>query len=239
VTVDQPRRRRGRPRLKPGSSDVVPSDEILAAAARLFAEFGYEKTSFAAIANEVGMQRASLYHHFPNKDALLLEIGRPWMAPLVELIERFDREEEPRDLQFYRYLRIDMRHVGTAPYDLVRLYQFPDMHDSAGLEPLWSNIDAIHVAWVRWIASGVEAGTLRQVDPDLAGSLAEASYIGVIASERPSLKADLSRTSDGFADLMLGGLVADPARLDELRELALQLDGADPILHEILYSDQA
>ncbi len=212
MTADEPPRRRGRPRLKPSTSDVVPSDEILAAAARLFAELGYENTSFTAIANAVGMQRASLYHHFPNKDALLLEIGRPWMTPLVELIEQFDRDNEPRDLQFYRYLRIDMRHIGTAPYDLVRLYQFPDIHDRAGLEPFWSNIDAIHTAWVRWIGSAVEGGTLRQIDPELAGSLAEAAYIGVIAGERPSLKADLSRTGDGFADPIPHEILnADPA----------------------------
>ena len=239
MTVDQQPRRRGRPRLKPSASDAVPSDEILAAAARMFAELGYEKTSFTAIANAVGIQRASLYHLFPNKDALLLEIGRPWMTPLVELVAQFDRENEPGDLQLYRYLRIDMRYIGSAPYDLVRLYQLPDLQNNAGLEPLWETVDAIHAAWVRWISSGVESGFLRQIEPELAGSLVESAYLGVLSSERPSLTADPGKTSDGFADLMLGGLLADPTRLDELRELALQRDGADPILHEILYTDTA
>lgn len=237
MSTDLPLRRRGRPRLKPSASNVVPSDEILAAAARLFTEFGYEKTSFTAIANAVGIQRASLYHYFPNKEALLLEIGAPWMRPLVDLIEQFDREDEPGDLQLYRYLRIDMRYIGSAPYDLVRIYQLPDLQNSAGLEPIWETIDVIHEAWVRWIRSGVETGFLRQVEPKLAGSLVESAYLGVLSSERPSLTADLDKTTDGFADLMLGGLVADRARLDDLRKLAIDRDGANPILHEILRVD--
>ena len=235
--TDQSPRRRGRPRLKPSATDAVPSDEILAVAARLFTEVGYQKTSFTTIAEAVGIQRASLYHHYPNKDALLLEIGRPWLMPLVQLIEQFDREDEPRDLQLYRYLRIDVRHLRSAPYDLVRLYQLPDLHDSAGLDPLWNIIDAIHNAWVDWIRSAVQAGALRRVDPQLTGSLLEANYLGLISSERPSLIADVGVTSDSFADLMLGGLVAEPGRLDDLRKLALKRDGKNPILNEVLYHD--
>ena len=234
---EQPPRPRGRPRLKPSTTDAAPAKEILGVAARMFAEVGYDKTSFTAIADAVGIQRASIYHHYANKDALLLEIGLSWLDPLAALVEQFDSEDGPDDLRLYRYLRIDLRHIQSAPYDLSRLYHLPVALDDDGCDPIGTIIDMIHDAWTRWITAATEAGTLRSVDPALAGSLVEASYLGVLASERPAVGVDPGTTADEFADLMLAGLVADPIRLRELQAAALEHDGDDPILHELLGLD--
>jgi AcrR family transcriptional regulator len=51
---------------------------VLKAAAEVFAEMGYERTSLEDIADRVDLTRGSLYHYFPSKDALLgecLEFG--------------------------------------------------------------------------------------------------------------------------------------------------------------------
>jgi TetR/AcrR family transcriptional regulator len=45
-------------------------DEILSEATRLFAERGYEGASMGDLAERVGLRKASLFHHFPSKDAL-------------------------------------------------------------------------------------------------------------------------------------------------------------------------
>lgn len=47
---------------------------ILDAAATLLAARGYAGTSIKAIAEEIGMQDASLYYYFPSKEALVLEV---------------------------------------------------------------------------------------------------------------------------------------------------------------------
>lgn len=44
--------------------------DVLAAAAGVFLEKGYAGTSMAALAQAAGVQKATLYHHFPNKEAL-------------------------------------------------------------------------------------------------------------------------------------------------------------------------
>jgi hypothetical protein len=48
---------------------------ILYAAMRLFSEQGYEATTTNKIAKLAGVSIGSLYHYFPNKNAILLELG--------------------------------------------------------------------------------------------------------------------------------------------------------------------
>jgi len=74
-------------------------DELTRIAARLFAEKGYQGTSLADLAGELGMQKPSLYHHIASKEDLLWEVAAegaaafhvgldavPERAPAVEKI---------------------------------------------------------------------------------------------------------------------------------------------------------
>ena len=57
--------------------------EILAGAAELFAEFGFEQTSMRQIGARVAMLAGSLYHHFPTKEDMLHEIIRGPQAAMM------------------------------------------------------------------------------------------------------------------------------------------------------------
>ena len=50
-------------------------EELTRTAARLFAERGYHGTSLADIAEALGIQKASLYHHIASKEDLLWEVA--------------------------------------------------------------------------------------------------------------------------------------------------------------------
>ena len=65
---DQPRRRSGRPE-KP-----IPRGDLVAIARDLFAARGYAGVSMADIAQRGGLQKSSLFHHFPTKDQLYREV---------------------------------------------------------------------------------------------------------------------------------------------------------------------
>lgn len=49
----------------------VRRDELLAIAARLFGQAGYDATSIDDIIKEAGLSKGAFYHYFPSKDALL------------------------------------------------------------------------------------------------------------------------------------------------------------------------
>ncbi|MFZ5511120.1 MAG: TetR/AcrR family transcriptional regulator [Pseudomonadota bacterium] len=54
----------------------VPRERILNAAAKLFRDQGYQRTTVREIADRVGILSGSLFHHFRTKEDMLLEIMR-------------------------------------------------------------------------------------------------------------------------------------------------------------------
>jgi AcrR family transcriptional regulator len=60
-------------------------DQILNAAAELIAVHGYHKTSMDAVAIAVGIQKASLYHHFDSKEAIVIALHQSINDMLFEL----------------------------------------------------------------------------------------------------------------------------------------------------------
>ena len=60
------------------------SDRILDAAARRFAEVGVERTSMSSIAAEAQLSREWLYHHFPNRDAVVAAVMQRELRRFVD-----------------------------------------------------------------------------------------------------------------------------------------------------------
>ena len=50
-------------------------ERILAEAARLFLQKGFEKTSMQDIMDATGLSKGAIYHHFASKEDILLRIG--------------------------------------------------------------------------------------------------------------------------------------------------------------------
>ncbi len=228
AVLPTPKTKRGRPRLRPSDSHEDPREEILLAAAASFTAKGYTATSFTAIADDVGLQRASLYHHFASKDAILAEIARRHLDPLLDLLARLDCEDQPPALQLYRYLRIDLRHMLRAPYDLGGLFHLPEVRERDRFRTLWDAVDTIADGWTTWIVQGASEGTFHTEEPERVGLLLESSYFGVLGTPRARLRENPAATADGFARFALDALLTTRAAGDSIAQQALEMDGLDP-----------
>jgi len=65
-------------RARPQARGVATRRRVLAAAELLFARHGYEATGMAEVAERAGVGVGTLYHHFPDKRALLLALIDDW-----------------------------------------------------------------------------------------------------------------------------------------------------------------
>ena len=122
MSTDSGTQKVGRPRATPqGSSDLAPRDQILGAAASLFAEHGYAGTTTRAIAERVGIRQASLYYYFAGKDEILLELleisVRPSLAFVAPLLA-----EPDRPAALYALALIDVETLLATPHNVGVLY---------------------------------------------------------------------------------------------------------------------
>jgi TetR/AcrR family transcriptional regulator, cholesterol catabolism regulator len=94
--------------------------ELTREAARLFAEKGYHGTSIGDLAEALGVQKASLYHHIASKSDLLWDVARDgsdaFHAALDEIDERLPAVEK---------LRLALRahlHVVSEQLDIATVF---------------------------------------------------------------------------------------------------------------------
>lgn len=76
------------------ASQTVSRDDILYAAAGVLRQNGYDATTMKDIAAEVNLTAASLYHHFKNKDALLLAVLEAGLNHVIDQLEPIVTSEQ-------------------------------------------------------------------------------------------------------------------------------------------------
>ena len=78
---------------------------ILAHAARLFARRGYPATSMNQVAEACGLSKATIYHYFRDKYALLVSIAEGHVSRLQWLVADVAREAAAPELQLRELIR--------------------------------------------------------------------------------------------------------------------------------------
>ncbi|MBT2333225.1 TetR/AcrR family transcriptional regulator [Variovorax paradoxus] len=106
-------------------------DLIVRAADELFYQRGFEKTSFADIAEVVGISRGNFYHHFKAKDDILSEVITLRACKTKEMLDMWTRNAKtPADrLRCFAQMLIENRKniqrygcpVGTLCSELAKL----------------------------------------------------------------------------------------------------------------------
>jgi AcrR family transcriptional regulator len=86
-------------------------DEVVAAAAELFAERGFHATSMADLVVATGLTAGGLYHYIGSKDQLLVRICEQLMEPLLERVEAIVASDADAEDQLRAIVREWTAHV--------------------------------------------------------------------------------------------------------------------------------
>src|SRR4051812_19987487 len=103
------------PTDKSGATPIGTRAQVLRVALDLFRTQGYDGTSLRQIAERLGITKAALYYHFPAKEHLIIELARPFLDDLADLLASArTQHDEPlgqrRVVLLGRYLDLFIEH---------------------------------------------------------------------------------------------------------------------------------
>ena len=181
--------------------------EILAAAARLFDELGFEKTTLEMIGREVGLTKQSLYYYLDSKEGALLEICRRGVeiTPSEQLLKQAKKGAPPDEL-LEKYIELTTRQYFDDP--TVELLARNLVFMSTGVQ---QEVRAELAQELRVLESiietGCELGIFNVNNPRVAAHIVQAAAHGLSRWNMKAGKNQLEAIVEEGKSLLLEGLV--------------------------------
>ena len=187
--------------------------EIFDTAALVFEERGYQATTVADIAERLGTDRASMYYYVGSKKELFHQAVREAAQLNVLAIESLATTKQSASAKLRQAFIVLMESYSTSyPYlHLLLQEKFPTL---SGERDAWSKevqdwSDRYYRAMRKIIKQGADDG---EFSVHLPAGLATMAVIGAINWAhrwyRPGGKLPPQRIGEGFADILLHGLIA-------------------------------
>jgi TetR/AcrR family transcriptional regulator, cholesterol catabolism regulator len=181
--------------------------QILAQAARMFSEQGYQATSMRTLAEAVGIEAASLYSHFPSKEAILRAIA--WSCA-----DDFFHHVEPI-VRSGLHTRAKLRAMIVAHVDVLLRNQaasavFADEWRQLGpdLRAAYAHLrDRYEQLFRGVIYQGVVENLFRNAEPKYSALILLSALNGTAQWYRAGGPMSAAETAELLADVLIDGLV--------------------------------
>ena len=183
-------------------------DELLAIAARLFAEKGFRATTVRDIADAAGILSGSLYHHFDSKESMVDEILQTFQD---ELFGRYDEilagDADPRT-KLEQAVRVSLEAIDQH-HSEVAIFQ-TDAAYLAGFERfayLKERNIRFRNLWTGLLTEGVKSGELRSdLNVELVYRFLRDTVWVAVRWYRPGGDLSPAQVADQYLHILLDGI---------------------------------
>ncbi len=210
------------------ADQAVHRDDIIRAAAEVLQRNGYEAATMKDIAAAVNLTAASLYHHFRNKDTLLLAVLELGLEVVTNQIEPIACSDQPSDQKLRAMIRAHVVGVtentavaAAMVFEIRALMHVKaptknaSIEDREAFQSFVARRGAFFAQRSRFedlfrtvVREGIEQGKFRPVDvPIFVKTLLGAhNWVGVWF--QPDGRLSGAEIADIIADTMLRGVLA-------------------------------
>jgi AcrR family transcriptional regulator len=151
-------------------------ERIQASALRLFARYGYDGVSLQMIADDVGLHKSSLFHHYGSKLELMSEAVEAVIRELLGLLAPLLNEEAPKLETLCETTRQLVDHLSDHPQSarlLVTIMTAPDDSEVGRLAQNDLSV-SFYIRLAHWLERARHAGvvrvtSIRQAIPNFMG----------------------------------------------------------------------
>jgi AcrR family transcriptional regulator len=144
------------------SSDTY--EKILASARQLFVQKGYTATSMRELAEAAGIGKATIYHHFPDKQAIVMALLHHNIAKMGMALQQVRDESDPRGR-----IRVAAEASVNFLFESADVMQIVRREVPGGRDQMQSNFAVFFQEYMNLLADairrGSQQGIFRPVDP--------------------------------------------------------------------------
>lgn len=196
----------------PPPSEAQTRTRILQAAQKLFASQGFDGTTTRDLAQAAGVAEGTLFRHFPNKKAILVEVATSgWVDILTDLLTELSEMGSYKAVAQVMRRRMWNFHQNV---DLMRVcfmeVQFhPDLRDRIQSDVIGKMTDVAEA----FFQTAMDKGIYRQTDAKLVakvflGMFAIAGFSNNTLMEPDASPQEMQHMAEGLADIFLNGVLA-------------------------------
>ena len=195
----------------PSSPETETRTRILKSALKLFAKLGYDGTTTRDLAESAGIAEGTLFRHFPNKKAILIEVAtQGWVEILTDLLTELSEMGSYKAVaQVMRRRMLNLhKNADMLKVCFMEAQFHPELRDRIQLEVIDKMTDVAEV----FFQSAMDQSIYRRMNPKIVarvflGMFAVAGFSqGTIVGEGSS-PAEMQEMAEGLADIFLNGVL--------------------------------
>jgi TetR/AcrR family transcriptional repressor of nem operon len=175
-------------------------ERILETAKQLFITQGYTATSMRQIAEVTGIGKATIYHHFPDKTALVMTLLENNLSSMDNTLSLVRAEQDPR-----RRIEVAVEYSLGFLLESVNIMQIVRREVPGGREKVMAHFSAFFRDFIDLLQEAVRKGTdqglFRPVDPNQAAKTLMTMIQGTFAMAY--VVGERARTSEQAAQALL------------------------------------